>query len=480
MRTSTSIIACCAVAALFVTEAFGQQVRVTTCDLSATASASNAESAKGSLSVIAQDLKLATPDVILLRGVSGWKMCSQLAELLKPAEYHVVSCSAFRQPGATNTAAQQVGILSKTVSYFSWSQPWDTSNGAEASGGFAFAAIKLAGHNFGFSVLEPGTTAKNSQKSLTKFNEIRQWLHTLDSFRTWENNRLEGMVAGSLEVNPKDADLLKLLDDAGFSSPAETSVSLTKPIQGHLVPNAVTPRGLLLAQSSETCEFDFNPAPPVTLVPALAVSTPAAPQSLDPRIDSGKPLGVWWWLGGACACALACILLIKLVTMRIMARLKAEGAVVLSNNRNSPMAYNVVVTPQTISTVTTGGMRAAISDHALPATNPHRNDALLRQGLMAQMSRWLKETFISRLLSERQNMLAVQEVATLKALAVDERLSKLETEIQEKNEAYQKRIDVLSRELLTAREENRELIRGQIAHLKAEMAAARKRIVADI
>src|SRR4051812_49423629 len=201
------------------------------------------------------------------------------------------------------------------------------------------------------------------------------------------------MLAGSLEVNPKDADLLKLLDDSGFSSPAETSVSITKAIQGHLPPNAITPRGLVLSQYSETCEFDFNPAPPVTLVPALAVSTPAAPQSLDPRIDSGKPLGVWWWLGGACACALACILLIKLVTMRIMARLKAEGAVVLSNNRNSPMAYNVVVTPQTISTVTTGGMRAAISDHALPATNPHRNDALLRQGLMAQMSRWLKETF---------------------------------------------------------------------------------------
>jgi hypothetical protein len=163
-----------------------------------------------------------------------------------------------------------------------------------------------------------------------------------------------------------------------------------------------------------------------------------------------------------------------------MARLKAEGAVVLSNNRNSPMAYNVIVTPQTISTVTTGGMRAAISEHALPAANPHRNDTLLRQGLMTQMSRWLKETFISRLLSERQNMLAVQEVATLKALAVDQRLSKLETEIQEKNDAYQKRIDVLSRELLTAREENRELIRGQIAHLKAEMAASRKRIVADI
>ena len=76
-------------------------------------------------------------------------------------------------------------------------------------------------------------------------------------------------------------------------------------------------------------------------------------------------------------------------------------------------------------------------------------------------------------------MLATQHAATLKALEVEERLTRIEQQIQRQNYAYQQRIEALTRELITTREENRELIRARIAQVKAEMEAARARLMAQ-
>src|SRR4051812_11398468 len=75
------LLACCG-------QVSAQTVRVSTYDF-ASAWRSNAtnviEQAAGQMTRLA-------PDVILLRGVSGWKMCSQLAQALKPAQYRVAVC----------------------------------------------------------------------------------------------------------------------------------------------------------------------------------------------------------------------------------------------------------------------------------------------------------------------------------------------------------------------------------------------------
>jgi uncharacterized coiled-coil protein SlyX len=70
-----------------------------------------------------------------------------------------------------------------------------------------------------------------------------------------------------------------------------------------------------------------------------------------------------------------------------------------------------------------------------------------------------------------------QEAATKSVLAVDERLARLEGKIQEEIAMYQKQIEDLSGELLTAREENLELIRYQINLLKSRMETARVRVL---
>ncbi|HWY74178.1 MAG TPA: hypothetical protein VN281_01100 [Verrucomicrobiae bacterium] len=99
----------------------------------------------------------------------------------------------------------------------------------------------------------------------------------------------------------------------------------------------------------------------------------------------------------------------------------------------------------------------------------------MRRGLMPQMRRWLKEKLTRKLIADRSELLETQQTAALKAMAVDERLSKIESQIQQQNAVYQRRIDELIRELAAAKEENRELIRAKIAQVKFEMEAARTR-----
>ncbi|HZV35254.1 MAG TPA: hypothetical protein VFB72_11830, partial [Verrucomicrobiae bacterium] len=93
----------------------------------------------------------------------------------------------------------------------------------------------------------------------------------------------------------------------------------------------------------------------------------------------------------------------------------------------------------------------------------------LREGLIRQLSHWLKSKFVQRMISDRAELMKTQQTAALKVLAMDERLSKVERQIQERNREYEQRIDVLLKELEVAREENRELIRAKIAVLRAEM-----------
>jgi len=106
---------------------------------------------------------------------------------------------------------------------------------------------------------------------------------------------------------------------------------------------------------------------------------------------------------------------------------------------------------------------------------PPRMSGAVREGVIANLSRWFKQKAVQRLVSDREQLLATQQAAGLKVLAVDQRLAKIEHQIQQINHEYERRIDDLLHELIVAKEENRELIRAKIALVKAEMEKARLR-----
>ena len=106
-------------------------------------------------------------------------------------------------------------------------------------------------------------------------------------------------------------------------------------------------------------------------------------------------------------------------------------------------------------------------------------DPVIRRGVIQELTNWLKHKFVRKLISDREQMLQAHELATRMASTLDNRLARIEAQIQQQNEAYLRRIDDLNRELAAAREENRELIRERIAQVKAEMEAARAKVLAE-
>jgi hypothetical protein len=106
-------------------------------------------------------------------------------------------------------------------------------------------------------------------------------------------------------------------------------------------------------------------------------------------------------------------------------------------------------------------------------------DLLEDRSLREQLTLWLKQKLVRRLISDRAELLNSQQQTTLRVMAVDERLSRIETHLQQQNRIYELRIEELNRELLASRQVNAALIHAKIAQVKAEMEAAKARVMAQ-
>lgn len=87
---------------------------------------------------------------------------------------------------------------------------------------------------------------------------------------------------------------------------------------------------------------------------------------------------------------------------------------------------------------------------------------------------WVKSKFVQRLLSQREQMIHTEVEATKRTLVIEEKLSQLQTALQDRIAADETRIQRLEDELSAATFENRDLIRGQIELLKEKLAKAKE------
>lgn len=442
---------------LAAVDSAAQTVRVTAWDVAAAESSQSSE--------IRQQLKALAPDVILLRGVSGWKMSARIAQELRPGRYNVAACSAFGENPKSETNHQQIAILARKTPYFSWSEPWKIRDSSAGTGGLTFAAIEIAGHRFGFLCVNL------SQSDSADASAAQQWLAILNSFRNWSDNRLEGFVAATFRPIAKEGEIGRMLHSVGFVEvPASPGTSIgDKTVEAHLVPSVDSPRGLWLSKALITCDFDFHPAPIVLIV--TNSPAPGAIQSTPVQVNSATAGAqpAFWWIGGALSFILLAIVTMLLSIRRRLGRLQAQSALVPIGG------YNVVVASP-ISGDTTALADGSSVIPSLPVPG-ERHETAFRHGLFVHFAQWLKQAFVQRLINDRQKLLADQQVAVRKVSSVDERLARLETKIQQQTAAYEKEIELLNQKLLTAREENLELIRSQIKFLKSEMETTRERVL---
>jgi hypothetical protein len=137
----------------------------------------------------------------------------------------------------------------------------------------------------------------------------------------------------------------------------------------------------------------------------------------------------------------------------------------------TPRASNPVVHLEPVAATQTQSAAWQEAERARDAT---------RSGLAAHLREWLKQKFVRRLIADRASLLESHQTASAKAVAIDERLARIESQIQQQTQAYERRIEELTHELLAAKDENRDLIRARIHQVKTEMEAARARLLGQV
>lgn len=516
-----------------------ETIRLTRWDMRTVPLGSSAKSFSDAdrIQLAADVLKVVQPDVILLHHVRDWDMSTRLARALQPEDYRVLICSAFPEAKSAPAGQQQVAILSRRKAYFTWSEPWQAPNGDLVPGGLSFAAIEAGRQRLGiFSIqIEDrlGTALSgtlNSTNAAIANGCLKQWHDALHSYKKWEANRLEAVVvSGSFSKAPDSASgPVARFAHEFLGAPLDRVIPMepTKDFfSAHLPLNPNDLAGVVISRSPLTCDIHLDPLS--SAVPTLAVSTRPNQEVLPPRTDNTMSAAAitlltdWWdnfkswtrglrfssgwnlvkrWppelLIGAAAFCSSFGLLILWRSVRRQRRPRARpvssGTSRLSNTILAGNSGTFVISPSISGSAQDERLglpaqplvlidSSAKTETQSPAfTSLQRpKDALEDRSLREQLTLWLKQKLVQRLISDRAELLHSQQQATLKVMAVDERLSRIEAHLQQQNRTYELRIEELNRELLATKQENRALIHAKIAQVKAEMQAAKARIMAQ-
>jgi hypothetical protein len=398
----------------------------------------------------------------------------------------------------------QVAILVKGKVISSETESWGAEGEAHRQYGFAFAIINIAGAQIGCLSVHCNNDAgltNHIQRLVEKTSSIRSNTErsaVLAGFAGLENGEPSSAAQRSIDLL-RTAGLVDCLRDLPSNQRAILASSGIRlftgqpgyPFNPQLIASSVPGRSIAI------CEVELDP---MKIASALnARNELSRNQRLKPLLPNDSVQAVRWvYVGGGvvvllCLAGLASRIFSRRSRGTALTRIEAPRAITGS-------AYTVVLapkplisplpeqtspgttTPQAVvhveTPIVTQTQSASWQRRALAAEEAaERANALLRQGLLPELSRWLKQKLVRKLISDRAELLTAQQAAARQVQAVDERLARIEAQIQVQTQAYIRRIEQLTAELNAAKEENRELIRARIAQVKTEMEAARERLL---
>jgi hypothetical protein len=102
----------------------------------------------------------------------------------------------------------------------------------------------------------------------------------------------------------------------------------------------------------------------------------------------------------------------------------------------------------------------------------------LRMRLAPHLARWIAHKFVQQLLSNRRQLLEVQQQAEAEIAALEKHLAQLQAPLEQRMRAYEERIVRLEEQLLTKDQQNRELVQFAIA--SARVRLERERMAAGV
>ncbi|PYK62437.1 MAG: hypothetical protein DME21_06440 [Verrucomicrobia bacterium] len=486
---------------LGVSQIHAEPLRVTTWNLNLSPQAPAAATDEKRLANIASVLNSLEADVILLQEVPDRRTCERLAALLKPSRYQTATCSAFTDLSGHDLP--QVAVLTRKPVAAAWTEPWKPEGLIAPPGGLAFAAIR---HDTGLVIvysvqLRNNATSGDFERD-TQINILKRELSAaqlLQHARSIEA-RLTSLaaaiiIAGSLNTNPEESQFvsentLRLLEQAGFKSAFD----------GGPLENRVTRRGTG-QYAAATLDYVFakranflgNPNIlasklsghlPITcdLVVKLTASVPQTP--------SVNPLIIHWWMP---TLTLAALLLFS-VGWWFASRKKffSPTPVADSNPRgllSSPAegknqlaalefpeekGATVSNLEQDTATSPAQSQIQSLKKRALAAEQrAERASELVRKGMIPHLARLMKDTLFYGVASQRAHLLKMQQAGAAQVAELEQRLVKIQSQLQGRLTAYERRIAELEKEVSNKDQANRELLAARIQMVKQTLEAVK-------
>jgi hypothetical protein len=248
-----------------------------------------------------------------------------------------------------------------------------------------------------------------------------------------------------------------------LEEPANSAVIV---VASNAPPDArVEARSTLPLVSNSPPDREQSNSPTAKLIPpdatnkAVSSAQPASPSVPVAPVNDSPPALVWW-LGGALAIIIALlavvIILIRRQTTAIPKALLTEGdrgvgslAVVRSNDP---------------------WRERALQAEAIAAQQAQ----ILKEKVGPELVRFAKETLVQGLYTQRNALLDTQAKAQQTLVELEARLSELHLPVQERIQAYERRISELEKQLESRNDETRELTRATLLLVQKKLEQERQ------
>ncbi len=360
-------------------------------------------------------LEMADVDIICVQGAIDWENCERICQL-KPG-LQVLTCSAF-------TNAPQVAVLSRAGAVLSWADESDGGNG------FAMAILQCSNRKIALFTIQSSKPANPPTASVvdTVVAEVRK-------LKKFPQNRPDSFIVAGAGVAKSTVLIDNTFQTVGAEPKADNSPEFYVMNAGFLTrPRSVSFKGLRAPAvisdfdtgSSFSSKFAYQT--PLLFPGETIASYEASIHPPAPPTPANNNRLVFWAIGGA-----AFLLFLMFLF------------------RPRPRTMQMVALPN-------GGTGM------IPVDDPMRSNLLA----------WIKSAFLQRLISHRQELMNNEAEATRRTIAIEEKLTNLQTSLQARISGYEARIDRLEQELTAATMDNRELIRAQIELLKEKVAKAKQ------
>lgn len=419
-------------------------------------------------------LKAYDPDVIVLEGVSDRSACQRLAGLMKPASFQVAQFSAFR--GASNAPiTRPAAVLARKIAGTPRSLDWKSAGQMDSAGGFAFVPLTVGTNPVWLYLAQfvdaPAayTNTRIAQINARKRETAAQYLlhHTRWVERAATNSVAACVILGNLGEGlalwPGD-DSIQVLKEGGFQpNPLSESIDPTsKPFPQLFAHNArfdgapqtPTPRDFEVGPVVYELAIGVQPAPPTVVAdaenPGTHATTLVTPLNWPLAVDER-----FLWLAAPVVGAVL-IFLLLLLPFRWRAWRRRRRAMVPARAATNAVVVDFASESELPAPLKPGGASAELGEgtpadwegRAMKAEErAHKATAAVREGLMSQLVRLMRDKIFQRLSSQRAHLIDSHVSGTMQVLELEERLEKIQSQFQARLEDRERRVAELEKEL---------------------------------